>query len=288
MLDATALTERSLQLSASSSADRVALFRDRIEAIKTRHRDLDDRCWATERSLRRQLDESAFQSISTVADICRQEAVAALDGGLAELAPAVVESEGRALVVRTIRERAERWRTERARVLEAGLASIIDMAAADLDAQLADVRAAARDLLDIQLAARARSQLLRPTDRFWYDFDPGVGWELPLSNVARKALPGKAKRARAHVLDEISELVDRQIGRARAELQQRLRDSVRAVVGDLRRQYDDTLGRVSLALDDATAISATATEERQRSRCDLAARAAMLSSVLARLEEPAR
>jgi len=108
---------------------------------------------------------------------------------------------------------------------------------------------------------------------------------VPLPDVVRKAIPGRAKRARTRLLDEIPRLADRQVGRARADLQQRLHESVLSAVAQLRRQHDDTLGRVSAALDDADAISEAAAEEQQRRKADLTVRTTALRGVLARLTE---
>ena len=285
MLDAATLTDRSLQLSTSSSAERVALFRERFYAIAARQGDVEDRCWAAERRLRRELDTSAARTTVTVTDECRRAVLAVLDGRWRDVEPVEVECQGRTLVVQVISERVDRWRGDRAERLEAGLAALLEVAAADLAAQLSDLRSAARDLLDLELAVHPGGALLRPGRRFWYDFDPRVGWGTPLSDVARKALPGKAKRARTRLLDEIPQLSDRQVGRARADLQQRLHESVRAAVAHLRSQYDDTLGRVGAALDDAAAISEPASEEQRRRRADLAARTTALSGVYARLTD---
>jgi len=283
MLDAAALTQRSLHLSASSSAERVTLFRDRLRAITARQRDIDDRCWAAERRMRRGLDTSAARTTVTVRERCRREVLAALDGRLRDVEPAAVETQGRAIVVQVISEQVDRWRNDRTHDLEAALASLLDVAAADLAAQLTDLRTAARDLLDLELAVNPGAALLRPGREFWYDFDPRVGFGPPLPDVARKAIPGKAKRARTRLLDEIPQLADRQVGRARADLQQRLQESLRTAVAQLHRQHNDTLGWVSAALDDAAAISAAATEEQHRRIADLAARTTALNGVLARL-----
>ncbi|HEX7537052.1 MAG TPA: dynamin family protein [Dermatophilaceae bacterium] len=288
MLDAAVLTERSLHLAASSSAERVTLFRDRLQAITARQRDIDDRCWVAERRMRRELDTSAARTTVTVRDSCRREVLAALDGQLHDLEPVAVETQGRALVIQVISEQVDRWRDDRAHDLEAGLASLLDVAAADLAAQLTDLRIAARDLLDVELAVNPGVALLLPGREFWYDFDPRVGFGPPLPDVARKALPGKAKRARTWLLDEIPQLADRQVGRARADLQQRLQESVRTAVAQLRRQHNDTLGRVGAALDDADAISETAAEEQELRRADLAARTTALNGVSARLMDAAR
>ncbi|MDL2336177.1 MAG: dynamin family protein, partial [Chloroflexota bacterium] len=110
MLDATMLTVRSLQLSASSSAERVVLFRDRLHAIAARQGDVEDRCWGAERRLRRELDTSAARSSATVTDECRRALLAALDGRLRNVEPAEVECQGRTLIVQVISERVDRWR----------------------------------------------------------------------------------------------------------------------------------------------------------------------------------
>jgi len=285
MLDAALLTERSLQLSASSSAARVTLFRGRLQAISERQRDIDDRCWASERRMRRELDTSAAQVPATVTSRCRIEVLAALDGRLREEDPAVVETQGRAVVTQVISEHLDRWRIDRADQLEAGLASLLDVAASDLAAQLSDLRTAARELLNVKLAVDPGAALLRPSREFWYDFDPRIGWAPPLPAAARKALPGNAKRVRKRLLDEIPQLVDRQVGRARADLQQRLQEGVRTAVAQLHRQHNDTLGRVEAALEAAAAISDTAAEEQQGRRADLTARTMALSGVSARLTD---
>ncbi|HYO17233.1 MAG TPA: hypothetical protein VES02_01005 [Dermatophilaceae bacterium] len=118
-----------------------------------------------------------------------------------------------------ISEQVDRWRDDRTHDLEAGLVSFLDVAAADLAAQLTDLRSAARDLLDLELAVDPGAALLRPGPEFWYDFDPRIGFGPPVPEVARKAIPGRSKRVRTRLLDEIPQLADRQVGRARADLQ---------------------------------------------------------------------
>ena len=180
--------------------------------------------------MRRELDTSAARTTVTIRERCRREVLAALDGRLRDMEPAAVEQQGRALVAQVISEPVDRWRDDLTHDLEAGLASLLDLAAADLAAQLTDLRTAARDLLDLELAVNPGASLLRPGREFWYDFDPRVGFGLPLPDVARRARPGKAKRARTRLLDEIPQLADRQVGRARSDLQQRLQESVRTAV----------------------------------------------------------
>ena len=62
-----------------------------------------------------------------------------------------------------------------------------------------------------------------------------------------------------------------EVGRARADLKQRLQQSG---VAQLQRQRNDTLGRVSAALDDAAVISDAAVEEQERRRASSSLRSA--------------
>lgn len=285
MLDSALLTERSLQLTATTSADRVALFRGRADGIAARRRTLDDRSWAAERRVRRELDSAAFEQVASLSAQCRQEALSALDGALSQLSAEQIDAQGREVVVRAINAAAERWRVEHAHTLERELRELTEQAVADLESQLADLRAAAHELLDIELAASAVPHALRASQRFWYAFDRGVGWELPLAAAARNLLPGRVRRARERVLEEIPELVDRQIGRARADLAERLRESVRDVITRLRVEHDEVLARVRSALDEAASISGAAEGERDRRRTELTERTVQLRGVLEAVRE---
>lgn len=287
-LDAARLTERTLQLSATTSADRVSLFRDRMEEIAARRHTLDDRCWAAERRMRRSLDEAAAQHVAELTAQCRREAATALDGPLAQLTPDEVESQGRELVVRTIQVDVDQWRSDQAQAVEHDLASVTGQAVAEVETQLSDLRTAAHELLDLDLTAHAVAHELRPSQRFWYAFDRGVGWEPPLTDAARHLLPGRRGRARARVLDEIAELVDRQLGRARADLAERLRETVRTVVAKLRAEHDQVLGRVRSALDEAAKLHAGAEGERGQGQTELSVRTSALLDLLQTLRnEPA-
>ena len=191
MLDAALLTERSLQLSASSSAERVTLFGDRLQGIAARQRAIDDRCWAAERRMRGELDTSGAQTSATVSQRCGREVLAALDGRLRDVEPAVMETQGRALVVRVISKHVDRWRDDRAHHLEVGLASLLAVAAEDLAAELTDLRRAARDLLDVELAVHSGAALLRPSREFWYDFDPLSVWGCRCPRSLAKPCPAR-------------------------------------------------------------------------------------------------
>jgi small GTP-binding protein len=280
LLDAAVLTERGLQLAATSSADRVRLFRDRILELTSRGQELEDRCWAIERGMRRTLDMSATELVPTLVTACRERAQAAFANDLADLPSDQLEEHGRVLVVDLIRDRVDRWRTEQADVLEASLAGLRERVVADVEAQIAELRQAARDLLDVTLSVQADAQLLRPSQRFWYAFDRPAAVELPLAATVRRLAPGRARRAISRVFDEIPDLADRQAGRARSDLAQRLRDSTHALAAALKTELQDTVGRVHAATAEAVALSMSARSERDARRSELTARMTTLRSVL--------
>jgi small GTP-binding protein len=283
LLDAAMLTERSLHLAESDSADRVQLFQDRITELAGRGQDVEARCWAIERGLRRSLDQSAAQLSARLIETGRARATAAFE--LADLPPEQVEERARAIVVDLIRDEVDRWRSGQAEMLEQGLNTIGERVTADLERQVAELRAAARDLLDITLSWQADTQLLRPSNRFWYAFDRPVGLEPPLAGTVRRIGPGRSRRAIARVLDEIPELADRQVGRARADLQQRLRESIHTVLATLYLEHQQTLQRVQAAMAEATALSAATSNEYRARRDELGSRIRTLRAVLAELQD---
>jgi hypothetical protein len=232
------------------------------------------------------LDQSAAQLVPRLIEACRSRATAAFDRDLAELPAEQFEERGRALVVELIRDHVERWRSDQSDLLEAGLATIQQRVTAELDAQITELRDAARELLDVTLTTQPDTQLLQPSQGFWYAFDRPVALEVPLAATVRRLAPGRKHRAAARVLDEIADLTDRQVGRARADLQQRLRESLHLLLATLKREHNTTLRRVQDAMDDVVTLSAASSAEHETRRSELAARVMALRAVLDDLHAP--
>lgn len=286
MLDAVLLTERSLQLAASSSADRVRLFADRVSAIADRRRDLGDRAGLVRRRVDRALTQSGQERAAQLSRRIHQGAAALLDGELADRPAEEFEAAGRAAVVGMIRDGVEGWRAEMAELLERELQAVCTQGLAELDAQLAELRQAAHELLDLELSTTAIDSPLRSSERFWYAFDRGVGWELPLHDLVQRALPGRKQRARRRVLDEIEPLVDRQVGRVRSDLAQRFRLSVEEVVRQLGAEHDEALDRVRFALAEVDRLRTAAVSERDERGAELTRRSSTLQELLGCLSSP--
>jgi hypothetical protein len=139
--------------------------------------------------------------------------------------------------------------------------------------------------LDVTLSTSSVDASLQPSTRFWYAFDRGVGWEVPFAETVRRTLPGAPRRARRRVLNDLADVVDRQIGRARADLQARLHDSVRVTLGQLDRQHQQILHSIRAALADARELHAIDHVGRERRRAELTSRLEQLRSVRADLGE---
>jgi hypothetical protein len=85
------------------------------------------------------------------------------------------------------------------------------------------------------------------------------------------------------VLDDVPELVDRQVGRARADLQHRLGETVRRLVAALRIHHLETLDRMRESLQRAAELDARSMPEIQQRLAALRDRVATLDAIDAQL-----
>jgi len=154
------------------------------------------------------------------------------------------------------------------------LREIDERLAAELDADLARVRAAAADLLGLDLAVPSPGGRLATSRRFLYTMDERVDQAELLAGAVRRRIPGEYGRrlARQRLLAQVAGLVGSQIGRARGDLQYRLAESTRQLISDVRRRYTGSTERLTAALERADAIRAQAGRESERQLAQLAER----------------
>lgn len=283
LLDATRLEKRSLELVAAGSGDRVAAFAARLQELRAQRSQLDDRGWAVERGLRRGLDASAAELRDQLAAGCREELTLAFQGPLADLAADEMENRGRAAAADLIQATVDRWCEREAATLDAGLQDLWRRVVDEHERQLAGLREAARELLDIDLGTQAGIQRLAQSRGFWYMFDRPPAVELPFAATVRRFAPGGTRRVRDRLLEELPELVDRQVGRARADLQERTREGMRRLLGELGRTQEDLLSRLQRALADASEVRRDSTRAWQQRTNDLSDRSARLTQLLGQL-----
>jgi GTP-binding protein EngB required for normal cell division len=287
LLDEVALAQRAARLPGNEAAAQIAAFAARLDAVASRRADAEDRARAQSGRLLEALNDAAAQAPSALAaDIGRK--LSALLGGELGAAPAAeIEREGRARLTALVLQAAEVWRREQARRLEDGLRGIDEKLAAELESDLAAVRAAAADLLGLDLAVPSAGDRLAPDLRFFYTVDEHVDQAELLAGAVRRRLPGEYGRrlARERLLAQVGELVGRQIGRARGDLQYRLAEATRQLVADVRRRYAGSTQRLAAALDRAGTIRAAAGQRGEQELARLVERDSALRVVLSQLPE---
>jgi small GTP-binding protein len=285
MHDEAVVTMRAADLLATTGSERVALFRTHVELLTRRTAALDDLCASTRGRLLRTLRDSTAELAPTVAASATERAELAFSdvagSGPAERAEERARGAAVALIVAAV----ERWRSEQADTLQRELHDLIERISADVERQLAELRQAAGELLGIQLRATAETITLDAGGGFWYATDRPIAWELPGAELARRHGPRAIQRARARVLGEIDELADRQIGRARADLQQRLTETVRVLSRQLRRNHGELLAQLQLALGTTTRLSRSDAAAASRQQAELSDRVHALDRVIAELAE---
>jgi small GTP-binding protein len=287
MLDEVALAQRAARLPGEEAEAQIAAFRARLAAMTAGRVDAEDRASAQSRRLLDALNTAAGDVQPRLsADItARMDQV--LDRELAAAPVADVERAGRAQLTRLVAAGAEDWRLEQTRRLEDGLSALGQRLLSDLDAELAAVRAAAADLLGLELTLPASDERLPDSRSFFYVLDEHVDQMELLAGAIRRRVPGEYGRrlARRSLLDQVDQLVSSQIGRARGDLQYRLAEATRQIIADVRRRYAGSAQRLTAALDRASVIRAEAGHERDRRLAEVDERERAIRAALALLPE---
>jgi hypothetical protein len=186
------------------------------------------------------------------------------------------------------RRQAETWRGQRAAELDEAIATLGRRLAGRLDEQVRAVRRAATDLFDVALVEPGPTAALVCPRDFRYDFGEGTGVTDLYLAALRGRMPGRLGRQRAarHVRAELPKLVDRQFGRARADFQDRLEQTGRQLLAELRGQYDVGAGRIAAAVQCSTALRKAQAADRDRARTALGKRVTDLREILVTLTAP--
>ena len=184
---------------------------------------------------------------------------------------------------------ARAWRQRQTEAIEQGLARVDARLVADLKAELAVLRDSASELLGLDLAVPEPEGRLAQNRRFFFITGEDVGQTELLAGAVRRRLPGEFGRraAREHLRREGPGLMDRQIGRARGDLQYRLDEAKRALVRAVRQRYADGTGRIQSALDAADGLREASAAEAAAKETELAERETALRHVLGLLDQAA-
>jgi GTP-binding protein EngB required for normal cell division len=291
LLDEVTLTRRAARLAAGDAADRVTRFGDRLAEVAVRGRDAVAVAEAESALLLKDLNAAAGSDGRRLAGDVTRQLTEVLDGELRTAVPAEIERAVRDLLVALTVAAADAWRARRRDILEQELARTDARLAADLTAALAGLRDSAAELLGLRLAVPEPGGRLAAGRGFFYATAEATGQTELLAGAVRRNLPGELgrRRAREHLLREAPDLVGRQIGRARGDLQYRLAEATRALAGSVQRRYAEATDRMRAALaaaEELRGVSAAAADEKER---DLSEREVATLRALALLDEgPAR
>jgi len=285
-IDEIALARRAAELRSSAAAGRVTAFTARLAAVQERGTAAADLAAAESRRMLAGLNEAAELQTALLAAELRAAIGGLLDGELAAAPPGEIEQQGRARLARLAVDGAESWRQAQRERLEDGLAALDDRLTRDLAAELGAVRDAAAELLGLELATPGPQERLAPDRRFFYSVAESIDQAELLAGAVRRRLPGELGRrlARDHVLGEVRDQAERQIGRARADLQQRLAEATRQLVLATGRRYSGSTDRLARALQTAAVLREQTAGQAAGTLAELAGREQGLRGVLARLE----
>jgi GTPase Era involved in 16S rRNA processing len=228
LLDESALAHRARELLSCEQADRIAEFARCLDGLDSDRQDAIAVATAYLARWQAVLDDEAATVTLSLKDAVHHQLEIRLSA-LVGVSNAELEATGwttlNDLVVAAVSEWQQRWS---ARLAEAAREAS-DRQQQLLDAALAEVRSAAASLLDVDLSAPAERLALPSMGNFRFDITSDVGWNEPVVSALRRRFPGAAGRARMHrhLHSEASRLVDKHIGRARADFQARMEQFVR-------------------------------------------------------------
>jgi GTP-binding protein EngB required for normal cell division len=282
LLDEVALAQRAARLPGEEAAARVAAFGARLAAVSEQCAAAEDQAAGRSRRMLTALNSAAAEAERRLAAEIGSAVGLLLDSELAAASPAEIERLGRSRLTGLVTQAVDTWRREQAALLDAGLRGIDEQCTAGLAAELAEVRAAAAELLGLGLVLPPAASALGSDRQFFYVLDERVDQAELLAGAVRRRLPGEVGRrlARQHVLGEVPELVGAHVGRARGDLQYRLAEATRRLLADVRQRYTGSTERLAAALQRAATIRADAAGQADRELAGLAAREEALHAVI--------
>lgn len=258
----------------------------RLDAIDQRCEQAVDFVDARLRAQRSRLDVDAFKEVRRVRPMVGDR----LETFLAdtELAPPDLEDQGRMLIAEVTQAAVEAWRTGWHDQLTNAVGELLNLEQSLLKDATGDLHSAALELLGVHIRSEVPELAPVSLSRLRYDFGPEVGWNTGLVSGARRHSPvGVRRRVARFLRSEAARLVDKHVGRARADLQGQLEEVGRRLRAQVRHAFDALTNGMRAGQQAAWGIR-SASEPGQRAELELLGQRRMaLERLLRRLQEGA-
>ena len=285
--DEVTLTRRAAQMRAGDAARRVEEFGARLAEVAVHSRDAVAVVNAESGRLLFALNDAADEAARRLRADAGRQLGELLGGELRSASPADIERRGHEWLVALVLDAVSIWRDERREQIEQELARVDARLAGDLKTELEVLRGSASELLDLDLTVPEPGGRLAEDRHFFFTTGEDTGQTDLLAGAIRRSLPGEIgrRRAREYLRRTAADLVDSQVGRARADLQYRLAEATRALVHVVEQRYTDGTERMSAALRTAADLRQASGAEAGRKENEMAGREAALRRVLGLLDQ---
>jgi GTP-binding protein EngB required for normal cell division len=289
LLDEVELTRRAAQMRAGDAAKRVEEFGARLAQVAIHSRDALAVVNAESGRLLLALNDAADEAAPRLRAAIGRKLDELLNGELRAARPADIERVGRERLGALTVAEVSRWREDRTELMERGLAEVDARLADALRTELDVLRHSAAELLDLELTVPDPGGRLAGDRRFFFSTGEETGQTELLAGVIRRSLPGELgrRRARDYLRRAAADLVTSQLGRARGDLQYRLAEATRTLVGVVERRYADGTERISSGLRAAAELRQASDAEATQKEREMAERETALRHTLDLLDQAA-
>ncbi|MGE5763903.1 MAG: hypothetical protein ACM3ZF_08555 [Mycobacterium leprae] len=170
-----------------------------------------------------------------------------------------------------VRHVVDEWRVRRTTELERAVEKLDTRLTRRLDDQVRAVREAAAEVFAVELDSLPPGSHLVDSPSFFYASPSYAGQLDAIAAAVRSRLPRALGRRRVarYVEEQTLSLLDRQADRTRADFQQRLLETRRALLRELDRRYAEDAGRIADAVTKATQLRANREQEANAARDQL-------------------
>lgn len=266
-LDALSVTLAAIDALQTDEQGRLAAFGHRLASVDQRRDEALQFVTAHLQRERSRLDREAGEEVSRVAAGVRGR----LDAFLATrdgLPLAELECEARDVIAGATRDAVEVWRGRWRSRLKSSYVELVQMQQGLLREASGELHAAALEHLGVRL--RCEVPVLREPDlpAFRYDFEPEVGWNHAWVSGARTRVPARIGRRRVekYVRGEATRIVDKHLGRARAEFQARLENAGRLFQAQVAAAFADLTDALRTGQQAAVEIRTHSAPGQERER----------------------